>query len=101
MEDYAALPFEQLRTLHREIGALIAKRRHEALEQLKQQVAVLGFTVDDLAPKKKKSAPGISAVRYRDPEMPDNVWAGRGRQPPWLRDKLEQGHALEEFLIRS
>ena len=44
MDDYAALPFDQLRTLHREIGALIAKRRHEALEELKQQVAVLGFT---------------------------------------------------------
>jgi hypothetical protein len=28
-----ALSFDELRTLHREIGALIAQRRHEALEQ--------------------------------------------------------------------
>jgi DNA-binding protein H-NS len=99
MQDYKSLPFDELRTLHREIGALIAQRRHEALEQLKQQIAVLGFSVDDLAPKKKKGA--SAPVKYRDPEMPDNVWSGRGKHPAWLRDKLEHGHTLEQFLIGS
>ncbi len=98
MDDYVNLPFDQLRTLHREIGALIAKRRHEALEELKQKVAVLGFTSDDLVPKKKRAA-AVAAVKYRDPEMPENVWSGRGKQPPWLRDKLERGRSLDEFLI--
>jgi DNA-binding protein H-NS len=100
MEDYKALPFDQLRTLHREIGALIAQRRHEALDQLKEQIAVLGFSVDDLVPKKRKAS-GLAAVRYRDPEVPDHVWSGRGKHPAWLRDKLQEGHTLEEFLIRS
>jgi DNA-binding protein H-NS len=100
MDDYANLPFDQLRTLHREIGALIAKRRHEALEELKNKVAILGFTAEDLVPKKKR-ATAAAAHKYRDPEMPDNVWSGRGKPPPWLRDKLEQGHALEEFQIGS
>ena len=98
MDDYANLPFDQLRTLHREIGALIAKRRHEALEELKHRVAVLGFTADDLVPKKKRAAV-TAAIKYRDPEMTDNVWLGRGKQPPWLREKLAQGHTLEEFLV--
>ena len=100
MEDYKALPFDELRTLHREIGALIARRRHEALEQLKQQIAVLGFTTDDLVPKKKRGS-ASATVKYRDPESPDHVWSGRGKHPAWLRDKLEQGHTLEEFLIGS
>ena len=98
MEDYKTLPFDQLRTLHREIGALIAQRRHEALEQLKLQISVLGFSVDDLAPKKKK-ANASAPVKYRDPGMPDHVWSGRGKHPAWLRDKLDQGHALDEFLV--
>lgn len=100
MQDYKSLPFDELRTLHREIGALIAQRRHEALEQLKQQIAVLGFSVDDLVPKKKRGGPS-TPVKYRDPNMPDNVWSGRGKHPTWLRDKLEQGHTLEEFAINS
>ena len=98
MDDYANLPFDQLRTLHREIGALIAKRRHEALEELKHKVAVLGFTAEDLVPKKKR-ATVAGAARYRDPEVPDNVWSGRGKHPAWLRERLEQGRSLDEFAV--
>ena len=94
-----ALPFDELRTLHREVGALISKRRHEALEQLKHQIAVLGFSPDDLAAPKAKR--GKAAAKYRDAEQPDNTWSGRGKHPRWLKDKLEQGHTLEEFLISS
>jgi DNA-binding protein H-NS len=100
MQDYKSLAFDELRTLHREIGALIAQRRHEALEKLKQEIAVLGFSVDDLVPKKKRGTASAPA-KYRDPDMPENVWSGRGKHPAWLRDKLEQGHTLEEFLIGS
>lgn len=92
-----ALPFDELRTLHREIGALIAQRRHEALEQLKQQIAVLGFSPEDLATPKGKR--GKAAAKYRDPELPDNVWSGRGKRPEWLREKLDAGHQIEEFAI--
>ena len=99
MEDYKTLPFDQLRTLHREIGALIAQRRHEALEQLKQQISVLGFSVDDLAPKKKRGA--ASTIRYRDPDSPENIWSGRGKHPAWLKEKLEQGRPLHEFQVAS
>ena len=49
-----ALPFDELRTLHREISALIAQKRHEALDQIKSQMEVLGFTPDDFAPPRKK-----------------------------------------------
>ena len=94
-----ALPFDELRTLHRGIGALIAQRRHEALEQLKQQIAMLGFSPDDLAAPKSKR--GKAAAKYRDPEVPDHTWSGRGKHPTWLKDKLDQGHTLEEFLISS
>ena len=52
MDNYQSLPFDDLRTLHREIGALIAQRRHEELERLKEQIAALGFTAGDLAIKK-------------------------------------------------
>jgi DNA-binding protein H-NS len=100
MSDYETLPFDELRTLHRQIGALIAQRRHEALEQLKQQIAVLGFSVDDLVPKKKRAG-ASSTIQYRDPDVPDNIWSGRGKHPAWLRDKLEQGRTLEEFAFRS
>ncbi len=101
IDDCKTLPFDELRSLHREIGALIAQRRHEELEELKHKIAVLGFSVDDLLPKKKRGAAASNAIKYRDPEIAENVWSGRGKQPPWLREKLDQGHALDEFSVGS
>ena len=49
-----ALPFDELRTLHREIGALIAEKRSEALEQLKTQMSALGFSAEDIAGRKQR-----------------------------------------------
>ena len=98
MDNYQSLPFDDLRTLHREIGAFIAQRRHEELERLKQQIAALGFTAGDLAIKKTKGN-GSAAIKYRDPEVPERVWSGRGKHPAWINEKLEQGHTLEEFLV--
>jgi hypothetical protein len=59
------LPFDQLRALHLEIGALLAQKRSEALAALKEQAAVLGFTANDFAPPKKK--------RGRKPKEPEPV----------------------------
>src|SRR5690242_17247737 len=78
MQDYNALPLDQLRTLHRELGALIAQRRHEALEQVKQQIAVLGFNIDDLVPKRRKEV-APKPHKYRDPDAPEQTWSGRGK----------------------
>jgi DNA-binding protein H-NS len=97
MQDFTSLSFDQLRTLHREIGALIAQRRHETLEQIKQQIAVLGFNADDLVQRKKRG-PGSDSVKYRDSEEPDNTWSGRGKRPQWLQDKLAEGRSLDEFV---
>jgi len=94
MQEYENLPIEELPTLHRQIGALIAQRR-QTLEQLKQQIALLGFSADELAPKKKRNG---ASNYYRDPENPDHTWSGRGEQPGWLWDKLEQGQSLENFV---
>jgi hypothetical protein len=62
-DDIRNLPFDQLRALHLEIGALLAKKRSEALAALKQQAAVLGFTADDFVPPKKR--------RGRKPREPE------------------------------
>ena len=39
------------------------------------------------------------APKYRDPENPDQTWAGRGQAPRWLTAYESQGNKREEFLI--
>ena len=97
LEEYKTLPFDQLRTLHREIGALIAERRHQELEQLRERVALLGFSADDLVPK--KNAKGNGRRKYQDPNNPDHTYAGKGPKPAWLKEALDEGRQLDEFLV--
>jgi DNA-binding protein H-NS len=97
MQDYENLAYQELKELHRNIGALLARKKTEALHQLQQQAAILGFSAEDLAPPKLTRGKG--AAKYRDPSDPQNVWSGRGKHPAWLKDALEQGRALDEFLV--
>jgi len=90
-----AMPFDELRTLHREIGALIAERRHDALEKLKEQIAVLGFTPNDLAPART----GRASVRPKYSDGNGNHWSGKGRKPDWLTAALDAGANLEDFRL--
>jgi DNA-binding protein H-NS len=96
MTDYKDLPYEELKSLHREIGALVVHKRAEALEELQARVNALGFTVEDLVPKRngKHVTP-----KYRDPENPPNAWSGKGQRPQWLKDALESGRELKDFRV--
>src|SRR6516164_5809978 len=42
---------------------------------------------------------GAVAPKYRNPENPNETWAGRGLKPRWLATALKAGHKIEEFLI--
>jgi DNA-binding protein H-NS len=41
---------------------------------------------------------GVSA-KYRNPGNPAETWAGRGRKPKWVEDKLATGSSLDDLLI--
>jgi DNA-binding protein H-NS len=37
--------------------------------------------------------------KYRNPKNPAETWAGRGKQPRWLRAQLRSGKKLDDFRI--
>jgi DNA-binding protein H-NS len=92
--DIASLSFEELRTLSREVAALIAKRRHETLERLREEASILGFTADELIPSKRKPE---STVKYSDGN--GNTWSGKGKRPGWLIKAIAEGANIEEFAV--
>ena len=38
-------------------------------------------------------------VKYADPDDPEQVWSGRGKQPNWLKEKLRTGKKLEDYRV--
>src|SRR6476646_10302170 len=37
--------------------------------------------------------------KFANPDEPNQVWAGRGKQPRWVKEKLASGLALEDLSI--
>jgi DNA-binding protein H-NS len=59
------------------------------IAEIKQRMAELGITVDDLSGAKRmnyrrRSVATPSAVKYRNPET-GQTWSGKGRTPGWVR----------------
>jgi DNA-binding protein H-NS len=89
----------------RDVQAMLERKREERIAELKAQVeadkARTAATEAELAalcpPPVKMVNP--STPKYRDPAKPENTWAGKGKQPGWLKEKLEAGARLDDFLV--
>lgn len=51
------------------------------------------------APDETAPTAAANEVRYRHPGSPMQTWTGRGRQPKWVRDWLEDGKTLESLQV--
>lgn len=112
-----ALSIEELSSLIFEAQTLLNQKQEERrtlfVEKIRREAEELGFKVEDLfgqVPVSKASLPANEekgtgrkpvAVKYRDPDNPENVWSGRGREPVWLREKVAAGAEREAFLVTT
>lgn len=96
------LSLAELKDLSRKIERELQVRRVQDKERLRkhflEQAEAAGFTVDEVLGK-APATKGSAKVKYRDPQNPDNTWAGRGRKPAWLVKALGAGASIEDFAL--
>jgi DNA-binding protein H-NS len=103
----ASLPADELWLLHEEIGRVLSVRLTTEKLELEKRLARLR---GEAKPRHAETPPSDGSVRhrrsypqvlpkYRNPNLPTETWAGRGKQPRWLVDALKTGHHIEEFAI--
>jgi len=85
---YRAL-LAQRDALDQQIEELRNIARGDALEWIREQIAVFDVKLEDLGPRlgrspKKRSGP--VAAKYRDPAS-GATWSGRGKPPRWIADE--------------
>jgi len=89
---------EKLWDLHQEVAAKLVRKiileKAELEERLHKVSSVLGEN------KRERGAYPKVLAKYRNPENPNETWAGRGKQPRWLATQLQSGKKLDQFLIR-
>jgi len=75
-------------------------KKREIINQIKDLASSIGVQVEILDAGVKPSRSGSKvAIKYRDSSNPKNVWTGRGMKPRWLKNLLDAGRSIEEFLI--
>ena len=90
----ASMSVDALLKLRDDVVEVLSRKAGE----LRDQLSRLGNEIGASSGGRRSSLKGRKiAIKYRDKE--GNVWAGRGAQPVWLREKLEAGAKLEDFAV--
>lgn len=103
--DLNTMELDELKKLQKDVTKAIEnfeeRKRLEALAAVKAKAQEMGFSLEELAATatKKKTGKSAGIPKYVHPENPAKTWTGRGRQPAWIKDALNAGRSLDEFLI--
>lgn len=73
------------------------RRRKEALIEMQEVARRHGLDLADVVKTSKRGT--VSAPKFRHPENAELTWAGRGRQPRWVKEALESGQTLDDMRI--
>jgi len=105
MTDYTKLSEQELADLIQGATKALEERRQQArrevLAKVKALAASIGVAVEikDAAPEAGGRKGSKVAIKYRDPDNPNNAWSGRGVKPRWLQAYLAQGRSIMEFAV--
>ena len=90
-----AMPLDQLWELHEKIGSLLAAKLEAEKRELEARLDELGRTSGS---RRRRPYPKV-VPKFQNPEQPSQTWAGRGRQPHWVRRFLDNGSTIDDLRI--
>ncbi len=97
--DLKAMSLDELWTLHEHVVAELGRKVEDEKSRLEDRLRQLK-SVGALAAigSQRRPYPKVRP-KYRNPKNPAETWAGRGKQPRWLKAQLRSGKKLDDFLI--
>ena len=103
--DLDKMSYAQLSAMEQRIARLKGEKQDEERAALRKKITDFvkeqGFDIRDvIGGRGKGKSGGVVAVKYRDPNNPDNTWTGRGRMPRWMTAATKGGRVKkDDFLI--
>ena len=90
---------DQLLDLYQKVQLMLADKLQAEMakieERLRRVKSVGGVVSRD---RLRRPYPPV-LPKYKNPGNPKEIWSGRGEQPLWVREQLEAGKKLDQFLI--
>jgi DNA-binding protein H-NS len=96
-----SMSVDELWELHEFVVAELSQKMAAERAMLEDRLNTLASTVVNNGAKRQRRPYPKVLPKYRNPENRSETWAGRGKQPCWLRAQLRSGNKLDDFLIRK
>ena len=96
-----SMSVDELWELHESVVAELSRKMTVERTTLEDRLRQLGGNIGDGALKRERRPYPKVLPKYRNPKDRGETWAGRGKQPRWLRAQLRSGKKLDDFLIRK
>ena len=100
--DFKSMSIDELWELHEKIAAALAQKMIAEKKSLEDRLRKLkqGAIPRAEVPKGRRPYPTVIA-KFRNPDLPSETWAGRGKQPRWLIKQLRSGKRIDDFRIKQ
>lgn len=88
----------QIERLQREAASI----QSEVIARIRKEIEKYGLTAEQLFGVTARSAKKPKGAAAKAPKYGDgagNTWGGMGKRPAWLRQAIDAGKTLEDFLI--
>ena len=97
-----SMSYAELAQMEARIARMKVEKQNAERAELRERVIAMvkeyGFEISDLFGKGRKGK-GTVAVKYRDPQNPENTWTGRGRMPRWMAAATKGGKKKKEDFL--
>jgi DNA-binding protein H-NS len=94
---FVSMSIEELWEIHQEISKLLEAKLLAEKKMLEQRlISLLPATAGRL--RARRPYPPV-LPKFANPDEPSQVWAGRGKRPRWVIEKLATGLALGDLSI--
>jgi DNA-binding protein H-NS len=97
--DLKSMSADQLWELHQHLVAELGRKIAAEKARLEERLHKLGSASIGEFKSERRAYPKV-LPKYRNPKDPNETWAGRGKQPRWLKAQLRSGKRLNDFLIQ-
>jgi DNA-binding protein H-NS len=96
-----SLSIDELWVLHESIAATLSEKLAAEKELLEARLRLLAKSHVEPTVKASKGRRPYPPVlpKFRNPDEPSETWAGRGKQPRWVRKQLRSGKRMDDFRI--
>ena len=96
--DLSKMSHKELETLQEDVKSAI-KSAFEARKAAEKAAAEYGFSLDEVSGGARKTKQSKTAAKYANPSDRTQTWTGKGRQPNWFRELVNNGTPAETLEV--